>query len=278
MRWARLRRLVGRTARAWNDHNAARLAAALAYYSVFSAAPLLLLSVALGSLIFGAEAARGQLLGRLEGVVGAELAAAIEQLLRDTHQVSGGRTATAVAFVVMLLGASGVFVELQGALNTIWEVPPGKRPGLVALVRGRVLSYAVVLLTGVLLVGELALSVALTAALHYAGADLPPAWLSRGLNLALALALVTALFALIYKLLPDAPVRWREAWAGAVVTALLYTVGKDGLSVYLARGTLVSAFGAAGSVILVLTWVYYSAMVFLFGAELTRALGKEEPS
>jgi membrane protein len=261
--------------RAWSDDKAPRLGAALAYYSVFSLAPLLLIAIGLCGLIFGEQAARGEILGQIRSTVGDTAAAAIEDLLRHAGQPGAGSAATVIGLVVLFFGASGVFVELQDALNTIWKVKPRPGLGIWDMIRTRLLSFAVILATGFLLLVSLAVS----ATLVIVGDFVRPAaerilggpWLWLGLHTAVTFALVTLLFALIYKVLPDAEIGWRDVWLGAALAALLFSAGKYGIGLYLAYSGLTSAFGAAGSVIVILIWVYWSAQILLFGAEVTRA-------
>jgi len=250
------------------------MGAALAYYSMFSLAPLLLIVVGVVSLVFGEQAARGEILGQIQNTVGGPAAAAIEQVLKNANQSGTGPMATVIGIVVLLFGASGVFVELQDSLNTIWKVKPRPGLGLWALVRDRLLSFSVILGTGFLLIVSLVVSAGLEALRQFAApfaAQLPGGpWLWLVLNLLLSFALLGLLFAMIYRLLPDVEIAWGDVWFGALVTTVLFTLGKYLIGLYLAHSSLTSAFGAAGSVLVILAWVYYSAQIFLFGAALTR--------
>jgi membrane protein len=258
-----------------------RMGAALAYYSVFSMAPLLLIAIGIAGLVFGEQAARGEMLEQIRDTVGDQAAAAIEGILARAGRGGGSGWATVVGLAVLFFGASGVFVELQDALNTIWKVMP--RPGRTAweMVRERLLSFSIILGTGFLLLVSLVLS----AALEALGGVLKPvtalpggAGIWQALNFALSFGVITLLFAMIYKILPDAEIAWRDVWVGAVSTALLFTAGKYLIGLYLGHSTLTSAFGAAGSVILVLSWVYYSSLILLFGAEFTRVHARHNGS
>jgi membrane protein len=259
---------------AWWDDKAPRMGAALAYYSVFSLAPLLLIAIGIAGLVFGEQAAQGEILGQIKDTVGVTAAGAIEDVLKSAAGQTG-TLATVVGLAVLLFGASGVFVELQDALNTIWKVVPKPGLGVWDTVRSRLLSFAVVLGTGFLLLVSLVLSAgleALSGALRPLTEHLPgEAWLWRLLNFGLAFVVITVLFAMIYKILPDAEIGWRDVWTGAALAALLFAVGKYAIGLYLGRGGVASAFGAAGSLVVVLVWVYYSAQILLFGAEFTRA-------
>jgi membrane protein len=273
--------MLKETASAWIDDKAFRMGAALAYYSVFSMAPLLLIAIGIAGLVFGEQAARGEVLNQIRDTVGTQTATAIEEILAHAGQDGGGTWATIVGLAVLLFGASGVFVELQDALNTIWKVMP--RPGRTVweMVRERLLSFTVILGTGFLLLVSLILSAALAAL----GGVLKPAvslpggaGLWQALNFGLSFGTITLLFAMIYQILPDAEIAWRDVWVGALSTALLFTLGKYLIGLYLGHSTLTSAFGAAGSVILVLSWVYYSSLILLFGAEFTRVYARHNGS
>lgn len=278
MRPGVLWQLLREAASQWSEDKAPRMGAALAYYGVFSLAPLLLLAIAVAGLVFGEQAARGEVLGQIQSTVGPTAARAIEDLLKSASHPAQGVTATVVSLVVLLFGASGLFLELQDALNTIWKVAPRPGLGLMAMIRARLLSFAVVLGTGLLLLALLVVSTGLTVAETYVrplARALPGGpWLWEAVNLVVSILLVAFLFALIYKLLPDAEVAWRHVGHGAVLTAVLFTAGKYAIGLYLGETSISSAFGAAGSVIVILVWVYYSAQILLFGAEFTRAYAR----
>ena len=259
----------------WNADKAPRLGAALAYYTALSLAPLLLVIIGIAGLVFGDEAARGQIVGQLQGLIGTDGANAIEEVLAHARTPSAGVIASVVGVVTLLVGASGVFGQLQDALNTVWEVEPKPGRGIVGLVRDRFLSLTMVLGTGFLLL----VSLVITAGVAAAGETL------RGFSPALeavahvvvaivSFVVVTVLFALIFKFLPDAEIRWRDVWVGALATGLLFVVGKFGIGLYLGHASIGSAYGAAGSFVVVLVWVYYSAQILLFGAELTQVFAK----
>jgi membrane protein len=267
------RRLVGETIRACREDRVFRMAAALAYYSIVSLAPLVLSATGIAGLVFGEEAVRGELQDRLKGVVGSKPAAAIEELLGGIYSAGGNSLFTVLGFAGLLLGASWVFSELQDSLDTIWKVPPHQGMGFLAQVRNRLFSFALVFVTGVLLTAVLAAGVAAVAFTNLLGPSYELAMLSHGVNFLFSYLLIGLFFALLYKLLPSARVRWRDVWVGAASSALFYLVGNYALSFYLAYSFLRSAFGAAGAVFIILIWVYYSSLAFLFGAEFTYALG-----
>ncbi len=273
--------MLEETASAWIDDKAFRMGAALAYYSLFSVAPLLLIAIGIAGLVFGEQAARGEVLGELRNVVGGPTADAIKEILAHAGREGGGGWAAGIGLVVLLFGASSVFVELQDALDTIWKVMPRPGRAIWEIVRERLLSFAVIVGTGFLVL----LSLGVTAALQALGGVLSPvaslpggAGLWQAINAVLSFALITLLLAMIYKVLPDAEISWRDVWVGALLGALLFTAGKYLIGLYLGHSTLTSAFGAAGSVILLLTWVYYSSLILLFGAEFTHVYARHSGS
>ncbi len=263
----------------WSEDKAPRLGAALAYYTALSLAPLLLVVIGIAGLVFGQEAARGQIVGQLQGLVGGDGARAIEDMLANAREPSSGFLATAIGIGMLLLGASGVFGQLQDALNTIWEVAPRPGRGWWDVVKDRFLSLTMVLGTGFLLL----VSLVATAVVSAAGEVLRG--LTPGMEVmmhvavtVISLALVTVLFAMIFKFLPDATVAWRDVWFGAAATAVLFLVGKTAIGLYLGHASIGSSYGAAGSFVVLLVWVYYSAQILLFGAELTQVYARHTGS
>jgi membrane protein len=256
---------------AWMDKNALRLSAALAYYSLFSLAPLLVLSVGLAGWFFGADAVTGQLNEELRGFVGQQAAGVIQSMVQSTSRPEKSLLATIVGAVTLLIGASGVFGELKDALNTIWEVKLKPGLGWRLLVRQRLLSFSMVLVIGFLLLVSFLLTTLLNAFNKWVATILQvPAWVWGGAGVLLSFVVVTFLFALIFKVLPDVTIDWRHTWIGALATALLFEIGKFGLAYYLGRESTASSFGAAGAVVLLLLWVYYASGILLFGASFTR--------
>jgi membrane protein len=269
-RWSRLPTVARRAAQAWVDDRAASMGAALAYYTLFSLAPLLLIVIAVAGLVFGPDAARGQIFDELSGFIGAPGAATVQQLLESVNRPAGGVAATVTGIVLMLVGATTVFAELQSTLDRIWRAPVAPPGGLWGLLRARVLSFGLILGLGFLLIVSLVLSAALSAlqtwwAQAFGGWDL----VLQVFNYVSSLALMTALFAAIYKLMPRVRVAWSDVWVGATVTAVLLTIGRVLIGLYLATGAVTSGFGAAASLVAVMVWVYYSAQIFLLGAEFT---------
>jgi membrane protein len=263
------------TAREWSDDQVPRLAAALAYYALFSLAPLLVVAIGIAGAIFGAEAARGEVVAQFSSFIGRPGAEAVEALLASTGSAEKGTIAAILGFLALLLGASGVFGELQGAMNIIWDVQPKPGAGWKRFLLRRFVSFAMVLGSGFLLLVSLLLSATLAAAGRYLTARAPDAefWVSS-LSSLLGLVVPAVLFALIFKLVPDARVAWRDVWAGALVTASLFALGRWAIGYYLGRTALDSTFGAAASLVAVVAWVYYSAQILFVGAELTQVLSK----
>ena len=256
--------------RSWIDDYAPSMGAALAYYTAFSIAPLLLIVIAIAGLVFGHDAAQGEIVGQLQGLMGSEAAQSVEALLASVNQPSKGVFATGVGIVVLLVGATSVFGELQDALDRIWRAPARKKSGLWGLLRARILSFGLILGVGFLLIASLVVSAALAAfGKWWAPAFGAWEWLAQGADFALGFCLVTVIFAMIYKIMPRVHVRWHDVWIGAAVTALLFTIGKFAIGLYIGRSSVTSGFGAAGSLAVLLLWVYYSAQIFLLGAEFT---------
>jgi len=256
------------------------MGAALAYYTMFSLAPLLVIVIAIAGLVFGPEAARGEVAAQLRGLLGAESADAVQGLLKSASTPSTGVIASIVGAVMLLLGATAVFGELQSDLDRIWRAPaPVKSQGLWGFLRSRVLSFGMILVIGFLLLVSLLISAGLSALGKWWG-PVFAGWegVLQAINLIVSFAIVTVLFALIYKVLPRVEVAWRDVWTGAAVTALLFTIGKWLIGIYLGTSSITSAFGAAGSIIVLLVWVYYSAQIFLLGAEVTWVLAQRHGS
>ncbi len=256
----------------WMDDQAPTLGAALAYYTVFSLAPLLIISISIAGLAFGREAAEGQIFNQLRGLLGDASGQAIQNIVQDASaEPKTGLVATVLGFVMLLFGASGVFGQLQTSLNAIWGVQPKPGRGVLGIIRDRILSFGFILVVGFLLL----VSLLLTAAISFVGqgfGEMVPGMeaLVQLLNVILSLGVITLLFAMMFKFLPDAKIAWRDVWIGAFITALLFSVGKFALGLYLGRSGVASSYGAAGALIVLLLWVYYSSQILFFGAELTQ--------
>ncbi len=260
------------TAKAWMDDNAMRLAAALSYYTVFSLVPLILASIAVAGLVFGKEAATGQIFGEMQSMLGPAAAASVEQLVLSASKPESGYTGAILGFLLGLFGASGVFGELMGSLNQIWGVKSAEGNGIWLWIKGRFLSIGMVMGVVFLLLVSLLLGALLGAASRYGFSWLPEGAAIAGqvLGFILSFGLVTVLFAAMFRFLPATPIQWKDVWTGAVGTALLFSLGKFGLEQYLTRAQVASGFGAAGALAVLLVWVYYSAQIFFFGAEFTK--------
>ncbi len=267
--------LLKESASEWDKDKCPRLGAAISYYTLFSLAPILIIAIAIAGLIFGQEAARGQIVVQMQELVGLEGAQAVQTMLENAYQSSDSVWATVVAIVMLMVGATGVFIELQDSLNTVWEVVPKPGRGIKGIVQDRMLSFGVVLGVGFLLLVSLILSAGLTAVYKYVLVNMPgSAILWQTVNFVVSFAIITFLFAMIYKLLPDVKLEWKHVWIGGAVTAGLFTIGKFLIGLYIGNSSTASAYGAAGSVVVLLVWVYYSAQIFLFGAEFTQVYAR----
>lgn len=255
----------------WKSDYAPSMGAALAYYTVFSVAPLLLIVISVAGLVFGQEAARGEIFAQLSGLMGAQGALAVQGMLEAVNKPREGIIATVIGIGLLLVGATTVFGELQDAMDRIWRAPArDKRGGVLSLLRVRLLSFSMIMGIGFLLMVSLVASAAL-AALGKWWSPVFGGWatLAQGVNFVFSFGMVTVIFAMIYKLMPRVNVEWRDVWVGAGVTALLFTVGKHLIGLYIGKSSVASGYGAAGSLVVVLVWVYYSAQIFLLGAEFT---------
>jgi membrane protein len=263
--------LLKQTASDWMADNAPRLGASLAYYTVFSISPLMLIALGIAGLLFNEEVARKQIMDQVASVLGAQSAQAISTLLQSVHRTGHGMFATAVALITLLIGSTGVFVELQDALNLVWGVKPKPTNTWLSFLRNRLLSFAMVLAIGFLMLVSLILSAGLAAVGTFLGGLTPGSHIIwQAANFILSFAVITLLFALIFKVLPDVHIAWKDVWIGALLSAFLFTIGKFFLGLYLGRTGLASSFGAAGSIVVILVWVYYSAQILFFGAEFTQ--------
>lgn len=246
----------------WYEYGAHRLGVALAYYLAFALAPVLVIAVALASVVFGEAAAQGQLVKQIEATIGQQMAEVIQTILGQTHATGAGTLATTVSIAALLLSATAVFVEIQYALDTLWDVRPKQSRGWLGLVKDRFWSLAVVLVVGALLLLSLTVSILMDMFAHSASLGVA--------NVMVSLGLITLLVATIYKILPDVVLAWRDVWVGSAATAVLFMLGKYLIGLYLSQVSLASAYGVAGSLAVILLWVYYSAQVFLFGAAFTK--------
>jgi membrane protein len=257
---------------AWSTDKAPRLGAALAYYTLFSLAPLLVIVIAVAALIFGQDAAQGKIVAEIQGLVGEESARAIQTMIDQARTPATGIVATILSLITLLLGATGVVGELKDTLNTIWHVQPAPEMGLLRTLKTRLASLAFVLGLGFLLLVSLVISAVLSALSGFFNNLFSSPWLLYALqvvNFVVSLGVITVLFAMLYRFLPDTEIPWRDVWIGAGMTALLFVISKFLIGLYLGRSSIASAYGTAGSLVLILVWVYYASLVLLFGAEFT---------
>lgn len=272
-------RLLRTTYAKWTADHAQSLGAALAYYTVFSLAPLLLIVIAIAGMVVGQETAQGQIIWQIQGLVGEDSAKAIQHMVEEARKPAAGLIATGVALVMLLLGATGVFAQLQDALNTIWRVEEKPWGGIWKTLKDRFISLLAVLGTGFLLLISLVISAALSAAGTALERFLPvPESLLQIINFLVSFVVITFLFAMIYKLLPDITIQWDDVWIGAIITSLLFTFGKFLIGLYLGKSDVGIAYGAAGSLVVILIWVYYASQIFLFGAEFTAVYAESHGS
>jgi membrane protein len=263
--------LIKEAAAEWNDDKAPRMGAALSYYTIFSLAPVLLLVIAVAGLVLGERAAQGKIVEQFGGLLGTDAAKVIQTMLEKVSNRGHGILATVVGVVTLVVGATGVLVELQDALNTVWKVVAKPGRGVKGILRDRLLSFGIVLGFGFLLLVSLVLSAAVSVVDSWLG-GLIPGWVVAGyvLSYGISLGLVALVLAAIFKILPDVKMSWSDVWVGALVTSVLFHLGKLGISVYIGKAGVASAFGAAGSLAVLLVWVYYSSLIVLYGAEFTR--------
>ena len=255
---------------AWIDHNASSLGAALAFYTLFSTAPILVIAMAIAGYVFGPNVAEAHVIDEMRGLLGNAGATAVQSLLASAHQSQVRGIAAAIGVITLLIGATSVFGELQTTLDIIWKSPP--RESSVAwwrVVRARILSVGLILGVGFLLLVSLVASAALAALGAWLGTVVRWSVVLPALDLVLSLGMSTLLFAMIYKFVPREQIAWGDVWIGGIVTACLFTIGKVLIGLYLGRSSLSSAYGAAGSIMVLLLWIYYSAQIFLLGAEFT---------
>lgn len=273
VRVPRLLRLFWDAVRAWQADKAPRLGAALAYYTLFAIAPVLLVVIAIAGAVFGEDAVRGQIVSQIDGLIGEQGAIAVQTLLQGAYRRREGQLAAIAGTFTFILAASGAFLELQGALNAIWRVKPKPATGINVreFLSRRLRSFALVVSIGFLLMVSLTVSAGLSAFGAWLGRRAPgvPEILSA-VNLVVSLAVITVLFALLYRVLPDVKLRWRDVLVGGLATAVLFNFGKVLIGLYLGRSAVTSSYGAIGSVLVLLIWVYYSAQIVLLGAEFTR--------
>lgn len=269
--------VVKEAATNWSNHKDARQGAALAYYSVFSLGPIIVIAIAVAGLLFGHDAVTSQVMSSIKEMLGDTGAKAIEAMLAGASRPAAGIVATALGIGALLFAAIGVVVQLKDALNVVWEVEASKESGLWHFARNYVLSFAAVLTLGFLLLISLVVSAGLAAAGKYASTYLPEMAL-HVISMLISLLVVMVLFAMMFKWLPDVTVGWRDVWPGAFLTALFFEVGKAAIGFYIGKQGLESTYGAAASIVVVLIWVYYTSQIILMGAEVTHSYAKHNSS
>ncbi len=265
--------------RNWRGDFAPSMGAALAYYTVFSIAPLLVITIAVAGLVFGQDVAQDAVLEQARSLVGENGAKAIESMLASAQKPRQGLIAGVLGIITLLIGSTTVFAELENNLNRIWKAETPPHSGLWNFARTRLLSFGLILAVGFLLIVSLVVTAAISALGKYWEGwfgNLEP--LLQAVNFLVPLAIITVLFAMIYKFLPNVSIRWRDVWIGALVTSLLFSLGKFGIGLYLGKASVESSYGAAGALVVLLVWVYYSAQIFLLGAEFTKVFAQHEGS
>jgi membrane protein len=268
-------KLLQKTFKEWQEDNASRIAAALAYYTVFSISPLLVIAIAIAGAFFGQDTAQEQITEQLTALVGKDGVKPILLALNNISQPEVRGLASLISIAVLVLGASGIFAQLQDALNTVWKVKPQPGQGILPFLRKRIASFFMVLAIGFLLILSLILSAVVAALSKYRTDFLPGSQiLWENLDFIVSLGLMTFLFSLMFKYVPDVKIAWKDVLVGSIITALLFMFGKFLLGVYISKGSLGSAYGAAGSLIVFLAWVYYSAQILLLGAEFTQVYSR----
>ncbi len=259
----------------WSKDQAWLFAAALSYYTVFSLAPILIITLAVVGFFFDQSVAANEIISQIRTLAGDEAARFAGQVIRQVGDPQQGLTATLIAVFTIMLGASGVFFQLKNALDRVWGVEPRKDKAILNIVKARLISFGFALATGFLLLVSLAISAGLAAVVRYFSGYLPGAdYLWQSVNIIVSLAVITFLFGMIFKIIPDAIIRWRDVWVGALVTSALFNIGKYLIGVYLGQATIGSAYGAAGSLVVFLAWIYYSAQILFLGAEFTNVYAR----
>jgi membrane protein len=273
-------RLATKAVKAWSADYAPSMGAAISYYTVFSLAPLLVIVIAIAGAVFGRDAVAGAIVAQLGGLIGEQGASLIQNIIASANNSGDGLIAGSISVVVLIMGATSVFTELQTALDRIWHIPPSEKPqGAWAMLHSRILSFGLILGLGFLLMVSLAVSAAIAAVSKFTVGFLPGyELLLQLLNTAVSLGIFTLLFAMIYKLMPSTHIAWRDVWVGSFTTAVLFEVGKVLIGLYLGKSSTAHAFAAAGSVVVLLAWVYYAAQIFLLGAEFTKVYADDHGS
>jgi membrane protein len=267
--------LIRESFKEWSQDKASRMAAALAYFTIFSMAPILVIVIAIAGMFIGSnDVVRQQIIDQVETTVGAQAAGTVENLIEQAAQPSSSIWATIIGIGALLFGATGVVIQLQDSLNTIWEVKAREDQGIKGVIRNRILSFAMIIGLAFVLLVALVINTALSVVVNLLNGILPGGWLIQVLSFVLSLAVITLVFAMIFKILPDVEISYKDVWIGALVTAVLFMIGMQLLSLYLGSGAITNTYGAAGSLVLILVWVFYSAQILFFGAEFTQVYAR----
>lgn len=275
-RWKDLLSLLKKTYSEWNDDDPFRMSAVMSYYAIFSLPGLLLIVISVAGFIFGEEAVQGEISNQISSMIGADAAKNVEEMISNVHHNGSSVWATIIGVATLIFGATGVFYQLQQSLNQIWEVQVKKEEGIKKVMLDRVTSFGVILVIGFLLLVSLVLTAALSALSEFIKENLPSylIYVFYVAEFLVSYGIITLLFATIYKVLPDVTIKWKTVWVGAAVTAALFVIGKFALGIYFGKSDPGSAYGAAGSLILILLWVSYSCLILFFGAEFTQVYAK----
>lgn len=275
-KWKHLPSLLKETYKEWNNDDPWRQSAVVAYYAIFSMPALLMIVVTIAGSIFGEDAVQGRLSSEISSMIGPDAASEVETMISNAYQSSGSVWATIIGIAVLVFGATGVFYQLQQSLNIVWDVEPKEDAGIKKLLKDRVSSFGVILVIGFLMLISLLLTTVLSILSDFIREHLPSylIYVFYVANFLVSFGIITLLFAMIYKILPDVEIKWRTVWVGAIVTSILFVIGKFGLGLYFGNANPGSAYGAAGSVILILLWVSYSCLILFFGAEFTQVYAR----
>ncbi len=274
--WKHLFSLLKESYSEWNDDDPFRMSAAMSYYTIFSLPGLLLIVVSVAGFLFGEEAVQGEISAQISNMIGSDAAKSVEGMIANVHQNESSIWATIIGIATLIFGATGVFYQLQQSLNIIWEVQVKKEEGIKKVLMDRITSFGVILVIGFLLLISLVLTAALSALSDFIRENLPSylIYVFYIVEFLVSYGIITLLFATIYKVLPDVNMKWRTVWVGAAVTAALFVIGKFALGIYFGKSDPASAYGAAGSLILILLWVSYSCLILFFGAEFTQVYAR----
>jgi membrane protein len=275
MDWKEVWATIKETGQEWGEDRLSRVAAALAYYTIFALPPLLVIAIAVAGFVIGRQDVQQRVIAQVQGIIGQAGAQAVAAMIQGAQNSSGGVLATVLSAVLLLFSATGVFVQLQGAFDTVWDIPPSEQGGFPNTVLTRLKAVTMVIGVGLLLLISMLLSAALSAVAVFAAHYLPASnWVMQVINYFVSFVIIVPLFALVFRTFPDTDVQWRDVWIGSAITALLFILGQLGIGLYLGRSAVTSTYGAAGSLAVILLWVYYSAQIVLLGAEFTQVYAK----